>query len=281
MELVQDLARRLGTPVTVEFYPWQRALAMAGVLPHIAVLPVTRTPEREALFRWLVRLHQQNFVFVALRGGVDVRDLTLLRRQRLVVLRGSPHKRVLQELDFVDVAECSTVRECMRMVKKGIADATYGGEDIHRNAAGADGHREAEFDFSPAFRSGEIWLAGSLDFSEEDGRKWRAALEAARADGTLARILRKYGLPATERQRSGNGAATAAGSGGAAWAPTSPAGRGAPGSRRSACVPCRWPFAAAPRACGPARRSRPPRAAAACRDAAGGWCRRSAGTSAG
>lgn len=194
VEIVQDLARRLGTPVTVEFYPWQRALTMATVLPHIAVLPVTRTPEREALFRWLVRLHQQNFVFVALRGGADVRDLTALRRQRLVVLRGSPHKRVLQELDFIDVAECSTVRECMRMVKKGIADATYGGEDIHRNAAGADGHREAEFDFSPAFRSGDIWLAGSLDFSEEDSRKWRAALEAARADGTLARILRKYGL---------------------------------------------------------------------------------------
>ena len=194
VELVQELARRLGTPVTVEFYPWQRALAMATVLPRIAVLPVTRTPERETLYRWLVKLHQQNFVFVALRGGADVRDLTALRRQRLVVLRGSPHKRVLQELDFVDVAECSTVRECMRMVKKGIADATYGGEDIHRNAAGADGHREAEFDFSPAFRSGDIWLAGSLDLSEEDGRKWRAALEAARADGALARMLRKYGL---------------------------------------------------------------------------------------
>ncbi|MQA22848.1 substrate-binding periplasmic protein [Rugamonas rivuli] len=194
VELVQDLARRLGTPVTVEFYPWQRALTMATVLPRIAVMPVTRTPERETLFRWLVKLHQQNFVFVALHGGVDVRDLTLLRRQRLVVLRGSPHKRVLQELDFIDVAECSTVRECMRMVKKGIADATYGGEDVHRNAAGADGNREAEFDFSPVFRSGDIWLAGSLDFSEDDGRKWRAALESARADGTLARILRKYGL---------------------------------------------------------------------------------------
>ena len=194
VEMVQDMARRMGTPATVEFYPWQRALTMATVLPHVAVLPLTRTAEREAQFRWLVRLHQQNFVFVALHGGIDLHDLPALQRRRVVVLRGSPHKRVLQELNFSDVAECSTVRECMRMVKKGIADVTYGGEDIHRNAAGSDGNRESEFDFSAPFRSGDIWLAGSLDFSEEDSRRWRAALEAMRADGTLARILRKYGL---------------------------------------------------------------------------------------
>ncbi|RFP08196.1 MULTISPECIES: ABC transporter substrate-binding protein [unclassified Duganella] len=194
VEIAQELARRVGTPATVEFYPWQRAVVMTGVLPHIAVLPLTRTPEREHQFRWLVRLRQQNFVFVARHGSVDLRDPAALARRPIVVLRGSPHRQMLQSLNFGMVAECASVRECMRMVKKGVADATYGGEDIHRHAASLDGNREADFDFSPVFRSGDVWLGGSLDFSEDDARKWRAAHEAMRADGTLARIQRKYGL---------------------------------------------------------------------------------------
>ncbi|MES2162944.1 MAG: transporter substrate-binding domain-containing protein [Pseudomonadota bacterium] len=194
VEVAQELARRLGAPATVEFYPWQRALALTGVLPRTAVLPLTRTPERERHYRWLVRLRQQHFVFVARHGSVDLRDLAGLARRPVVVLRGSPHKRTLQEMNFSTVAECASVRECMRMVSKGVADATYGGEDIHRYAANADGNREADFDFSAIVRSGDVWLGGSLDFSEDEARKWRAAYEALRADGTLARIQRKYGL---------------------------------------------------------------------------------------
>lgn len=194
VEIVQELARRVGTPATVEFYPWQRALAMTAVLPHTAALPLTRTPEREAHYRWLVRLRLQNFVFVVRHGSFDLRDVAALAQRPVVVLRGSPHKRTLQAMHFSAVAECATVKECMRMVRKGLADATFGGEDIHRNAASLDGNREADFDFSPVVRSGDIWLGGSLDFSDDEIRKWRAAHEAMRADGTLARIERKYGM---------------------------------------------------------------------------------------
>ncbi|RFP09874.1 hypothetical protein D0T25_28430 [Duganella sp. BJB488] len=195
VELAQEMARRVGAPVTLAFYPWQRALALTGVQPRTLVVPLTRTPEREAQYRWLVRLRRQDFVFVGRRGGgVDLRDPAALARRPVAVLRGSPHKRLLESLHFGAVAECASVRECMRMVGKGVVDATYGGEDIHRHAARLDGFHEADFDFGPVFRSGDIWLAGSRDIGEDEGRAWRAALDAMRADGTQARLLRKYGL---------------------------------------------------------------------------------------
>ncbi|MYN21267.1 hypothetical protein GTP81_31525, partial [Rugamonas sp. FT107W] len=68
VELVQEMARRMGTPVALEFYPWQRALALTGVQPRTLAVPLTRTPEREAHYRWLVRLRRQDFVFVGRRG---------------------------------------------------------------------------------------------------------------------------------------------------------------------------------------------------------------------
>jgi len=193
VELTQELGRRVGAPLRVVFYPWTRAL-LAAQQPRTLVLPLTRTAEREPRYRWMARIHQQKYLFVGRHGDRQLDDPALLRNARVVVVRGTPHQRTLSEAHYAHVAECTTIRECLRMVKKGIADATYGAEDVHRYAARLDGNQESEFAFSPVFRRGEVWLAGSTDISEDEARQWRAALEAARADGALARILRKYGL---------------------------------------------------------------------------------------
>ena len=195
VEITQELAKRLGLEAPVEFYPWQRALKMTEGMSRVVVLPLTRTPEREPRFRWLTHLYRQDFVFVARHGALDLHNLQSLKSRRIAVLRGSPHKEVLAAEHFTAVFECANVRECMRMVQTGLADATYGGEVIHRNAANLAGNTESDFDYSAPFRSGEIWLAGSPDFSDADIAQWQAAMKAMRNDGSCARILRKYGLP--------------------------------------------------------------------------------------
>ncbi|WP_295990179.1 ABC transporter substrate-binding protein [Rugamonas sp.] len=194
VEIVQELARRLGTPPKVEFYPWQRALMMTANLHHIAVLPLTRTPERESQYRWLAHLYMQRFVFVARHGSVNVNDLDELRKRRVAVLRGSLHLEALTEQKFQHLIECATASECMRMVATGLADASYGSEAVRRSALNLGHGKEADFDYSLPFRAGEIWLAGSLDFSDAEAASWRGAMAAMRADGSAARILRKYGL---------------------------------------------------------------------------------------
>jgi len=192
VEITQALARRMGTPVEVQFYPWSRALAMVALAPRTLVLPLTRTAERENKYRWLLKLYRQTFIFVGLRGNPQLRDPARLLHARLVVLRGTPHKQLLLEAGYTDIAECATIRECIRMVKTGIADASFGAEDTHRSAASLNGNKAAEFSYSPVFRQDDVWLAGSLDFTEQDARKWRSAMDALRADGTVGRIMHKY-----------------------------------------------------------------------------------------
>jgi polar amino acid transport system substrate-binding protein len=195
VEITQELAQRLGLATPVEFFPWQRALKMTEGMSRVVVLPLTRTPEREPRYRWLTRLYRQDFVFVARHGTLDLHNIRALKSRRIAILRGSPHKEVLEAEHFTAVFECATVRECMRMVQTGLADATYGGEVIHRSAANLAGASVSDFDYSAPFRSGEIWLAGSLDFSDADLAQWQAAMKAMRNDGSCARILRKYSLP--------------------------------------------------------------------------------------
>jgi polar amino acid transport system substrate-binding protein len=194
VEVAQELARRVGAAPSVEFFPWQRALMMSTTLPRVAVLPLTRTPEREASYRWLAKLYWQNFVFVCRHGTIDLNDVSSLMNLKIVVLRGSPHLKVLTDAKFKNVSECSTASDCMRMVKTGIVDLTYGGEAIHRSVVNLAGAHESDFDYGPTFRAGEIWLAGSRDFTKAEAATWQAAMKSMHADGSYARILRKYGL---------------------------------------------------------------------------------------
>ena len=194
VEITQELARRIGSPPTVKIYPWQRALMMARNLHRIAIVPLTRTPERESQYRWLAHLYAQRFVFVARHGVVDVNNLEELKKHRIAILRGSPHLDALKAEHFSHLIECASANECTRMINTGLADATYGSEAVRRSTAVMAGGKEADFDFSAPLRVGDIWLAGSLDFSEEEAARWRAAMASMRADGSAARILRKYGL---------------------------------------------------------------------------------------
>lgn len=196
VEITQELGKRLKVPLEVDFYPWPRAMAMASLKPRTIILPVTRNEERETHYRWLVKLFKQRLLFVGLRGNSNLTDTAALKQARLTVLRGTPYKRLLTEAGFTNVSECTTIKECLRMVKTGIADASYGAEDTQRSASRSDGNRENEFAFSPAFEQSDVWLAGSLDLTEDDARRWRAAMETLRADGTVNRILRKYGASA-------------------------------------------------------------------------------------
>ncbi|MES2300042.1 MAG: transporter substrate-binding domain-containing protein [Pseudomonadota bacterium] len=194
VEVAQELSRRVGAAPSVEFFPWQRALMMTTNTARIAVLPLTRTPEREADYRWLAKLYWQNFVFISRHGTVDLNNTAALKNRKIVVLRGSPHLKALLDAGFKSVGECSTVSDCMRMLKTGIVDLTYGGEAIHRGVANLAGASEGDFDYSATFRSGEIWLAGSKDFSDAEAAAWQAAMKAMHADGSYARILRKHGM---------------------------------------------------------------------------------------
>lgn len=192
VEIAQELGRRVGSPVEVQFYPWSRAVVMVSLAPRTLVLPITRTEEREHKYRWLAKIYKQRLIFVGQHGNRKLADPALLTQSRLAVLRGTPYKQLLLDAGYTDVAECATIKECVRMVKTGIADASFGAEDTHRTAASTGGNKSTDFDYSPPFRHSEVWLAGSLDISEEEARKWRTTLDTMRTDGSFARILHKY-----------------------------------------------------------------------------------------
>ncbi len=61
-EKVVELMRRAKSTYTLKSYPWARSFQMAQTTPNTCVYSTSRTPEREAMFKWIGPLVQNNWV---------------------------------------------------------------------------------------------------------------------------------------------------------------------------------------------------------------------------
>jgi polar amino acid transport system substrate-binding protein len=194
--LVQEMASRLGVPPAIQFYPWTRALSLVGAQPRTLVLPLTRTPEREAHYRWLVKLYRQKFVFIALRNAkVSLDSMDTLRDLRIAVLRGSPNEGQLVARNFKHIFLAHSVVDMARMLERGMVDAVYGGEAINIAVLADYGIARSKLQSSKSLDYGEIWLGGSLDIPESEAVLWQNAMQQLVRDGVVRRTLARYGLP--------------------------------------------------------------------------------------
>ena len=194
--LVHDMALRLGTGPTIQFYPWTRALSMVGTQPRTLILPLTRTPERENNYRWIVKLYRQQFVFIALRGAsVNLNTMHTLRELRIAVLRGSPNESQLLNRNFQNVLPANSVLDMARMLERGMADAIYGGDAINLAVLADYGIARAQLQVSKPLDYGDIWLGGSLDIPESEALLWHNAMKQLVREGVVRRTMARYGLP--------------------------------------------------------------------------------------
>lgn len=196
VELVEAIVSRAGWRQRVSFYPWARALLMVSHQPRTLILPLTRTPERENGFQWLLRLYAERFAFLTPPRQAPVAELSQARALRLVVLRGSPHRAQLLRhgIRAAQIREASSVDEAHRMLELGMADAAYGSSVIHLRQA-RDSGRPADW-LRPGLvlETGDLWLAASQGFSSAEQRRLLDAHQGLQADGSLAELLRHYEL---------------------------------------------------------------------------------------
>jgi len=196
VELVELMASRTQHPVKVMFYPWVRAVSIAQGEPRCAILPLTRTPEREAKYQWLVRLYPQRFAFITPTAKKAVNNVDDARKLKIVVLRGSPNVAQLlsHQIDTTNIVEESSVEMMLKDIDNGIADAIYGGDVINMETVRATGRKVQDYHVGMVLESGDIWLAASSGFTQPEIDALREAYKALKNDGTYNRLLKKYGI---------------------------------------------------------------------------------------
>lgn len=196
VELTEAVLRHASMAAKVEFFPWARALHLTQQQPRVAVLPLTRTPERETQFQWLLKLYVQHFVFISRSGDAAVTQLAQARRLRVGVLRGSPNLAQLQRQDFSEarIVQASSVEDMLKMLERRHVNVIFGSEQVCLDKARTSGRDLDGLRVGLRLESGDVWLAGASGFSDADRLRLEDSHRALLRDGSIERLFRSYGI---------------------------------------------------------------------------------------
>ncbi|MFG6487676.1 substrate-binding periplasmic protein [Roseateles sp. BYS78W] len=190
-DLMLLMARQLGRPAQVTYYPWARAVQLTERSDHVGIFPLARTPDREKRFQWLVPLMTTRYVLVT---TATERRLVLsqLRLLRVGVLRGSPIVRNLQGEHFQTIIEGKDYKDLLRMLVGGTLDAVYAGASMIEAAMDEYGYARQRFTTHLALGEAKLYMAASLALAPEEARRWQKAYQQLEEDGSVERLRRRY-----------------------------------------------------------------------------------------
>jgi polar amino acid transport system substrate-binding protein len=174
--------------------PWARALREVHERPDLAIIPLSRAPEREADFRWIAELFENDGRLLSLKRAAPIRSLDEARDLHIGVLRGSVFEPWLRQHGFTHVEAQTDDAFNVRKLKAGHIDAWAGSESVQRYLFASTGGDPAQLQQGPRLgKPPEIYIAGDRRFPEAEARAIAEGVAKLRRSGRLAAILRSYG----------------------------------------------------------------------------------------
>jgi polar amino acid transport system substrate-binding protein len=204
-DVVREMAWRIGHSGTVEFWPWPFAQELALTQSNVGILALTRSPEREDKYRWIVNVVTDDLVLVG-GAGVDAADLDALKDRPVGVLRRSGAEALLRERGFSRIQPANEEWINAQRMKDRLIDAWLAPRLMVLYAYREVDGDVATLNIGQVVRRSEIWLAASKDLSDQEAGRWQSGFEQLRADGTYDAILARYTRlrpePVSEERRS-------------------------------------------------------------------------------
>ena len=190
-EAVVEMARRVGHSGRIEFVPWFRAQEIARQGPGIGILALTRSPERESHYHWMVRVLDDDLVLVG-GPGVDVSSLDRVRDRPTGALANSGAEALLRESGFTSVSPQREEWLNAKRMKERRIDAWVAPRAMVIHAMREVRGNLDVLQFGQIIRPSAIYLATSKDVPAAESARWQAAVEAMKVDGTWDAIRRRH-----------------------------------------------------------------------------------------
>lgn len=173
--------------------PWARALVEVHADTNAAIIPLTRTAEREPNFKWIGDLFDSSGRLVTVGRAQPIQSVDEAKGLTIGIMRGSSFEGVLKQdgLAHLDVLQNDEL--IAKMLQAGHVDAWAANEDVERYLFAKTGGDVSKLQGGPLLgKPGQIYIAADPKFPAEDAKAIADGLEKLRASGKLAEIIKKY-----------------------------------------------------------------------------------------
>jgi len=199
-DIVIEIEKRLGTNHQPKAVPWNRALMYVNSKNDYLMFPLTRTPEREKNYKWIVKIMPYTVSFVTFAGEkIDFEKARQL--DAILVHQNSYPFHILEDKEFKNIEKTTHwfmygskqgVSSIIRRMEIGRVDAWFEATSVIKHIT--KGMENAnKLVYGPTVVTDSwLYIVGSRSLSDELVNDYRNTFKEIKADGTFDRIMSKY-----------------------------------------------------------------------------------------
>ncbi len=195
VDIATELSARLDVRKKIEVMPIARAIATSTTGKNALIIAIARTPEREKLLRWIVKIKVEPLVLlVKADSKLDISTIEISKALRIGVLRQGAAEHAARRLEFGSLEVSSEDVSIVRKLILGRIDAWLTGVHVAMVTMDRAGLDRSSVRAGPKLGAIDIYVAGSLAISDDTAAKWKGAFNDLVRDGTYQKILDKHQL---------------------------------------------------------------------------------------
>ena len=190
-EIVEELFKRAGVQYSLKSLPWKRAYEQTLNSPNTALYSTTRTPEREALFKWVGPLVSNNWVFFAKSDStLKVTSLDDAKQYSVGGYYGDAVAEYLAAQGFAKLQLAPNDRSNAKKLDAGRIQLWATGEYLGPYLAALEKAAPPKVIYT--FRETQMSLAFNKNAPDELIKKLNDTLEVMRKEGVIDALNSKY-----------------------------------------------------------------------------------------
>ncbi|MFP5221067.1 MAG: substrate-binding periplasmic protein [Acidobacteriota bacterium] len=187
-----------GMDIPVESFqvlPWSRGYNDVLSRPNTLLFSVTRTAERETLFKWIGPIAPNRNVLLARKDrDMDIRDFSQVMHLRIGAIRDDAGEQLLvargYPLKWIDVT--SDARSNILKLETGRIDLFAYPETVFKWLMAQSRKNADEYETVFVLHEGHLYFAVNRDTPDETVRKLQEALDALKESGKVQDIIEGY-----------------------------------------------------------------------------------------
>ena len=192
-EIVKELMKRLKLQQKVEILPWGRVYSFALSKPNIVLFTMGRIAKRENRFHWIAPLVEKRWVLYAKKSSkLKIRKLDDAKKYNIALLFNDARSHFLKDRGFKNVREVRSHVLALKMLMRSRGELWASSDMESPSIFKQTSYQLNNIESVYTLKTMQGYLAISKKTSPEIVKKWKAAFEELKKDGTIIRIGKRW-----------------------------------------------------------------------------------------
>jgi ABC-type amino acid transport substrate-binding protein len=182
------------SPGEIQFYPWARAYYLTLGQPNTCLFVTYRSPEREAMFKWVGPITDFRMTIITRKGGRPIDTMEKLKATKVGVLRnGAAHQRLITKgFSPEHIEQSFSVENLIELLEYGRIDAAFMNDQAAQYRMQHNNMDWNDYEIDLVAAQGAVYFAFNRDTPDETVNELQRGMDIIRDNGTLQQIIKSY-----------------------------------------------------------------------------------------